>query len=59
MGVWIGVAFVFWFALIPLDVGNIVVHHICLSCLERLCISDTVTRVLFELFLICNFTLFE
>ena len=30
----IGLAFISGFALMPLDVGNIVVYYICLSCLE-------------------------
>ena len=46
-------------ALMRLDVGNIIVHYICLPCLEWLCIPDTVTGVLIELFLICNHTFFE
>ena len=39
--------------------GQFIVLYICLSCLEWLCIPDTVTGVLIELFLICNYTLFE
>ena len=46
-------------ALMPLNVGNILVLYICLYCLESLCIPDTVTGVLIELFLIYNYTLFE
>ena len=32
-------------ALMPLDVGNIVVLYICLPCPERLCIPDMVIVV--------------
>ena len=58
-GIWIGLPFIFRSALMPLDVGNILVLYICLHCLECLCIPDTVTGVLIELFLICNYTLLE
>ena len=33
-------------ALMPLDVGNIFVYYICLSCLECLCIPHMVAGVL-------------
>ena len=58
-GILKGLAFMFWSASMPLNVGNILVFHICLYCLESLCIPDTVTGVLIELFQICNYTLFE
>ena len=55
-------AFIFMFLgldLVLYIMGSIIVHSICLHCLEWLCIPDTVTGVLIWLFLICNHSLFE
>ena len=59
VGFSIGLAFMFRSALMPLDVGDIVVLYICLPCIEWLCIPDTITGVLIELFLICSNILYS
>ena len=46
MGFLIGLAFMFRFGLMPLNVGDIIVYYICLFCMESLCIPDKVTGVL-------------